>query len=155
MAAAGAEINLEAAESLSDCFGIEDQSFCKPLPKLPGLLRRLYQKLRNPVLIKDIPQKFYVKPFVNDLVALVVPTGQMLKIAPDRFKASRVLVIEIEGDKIAHPRFYARVIADMLTPAKLENLVSILGHHYAFIAPFSGRETDKKDIPVAKLPHRL
>ena len=152
MAAAGAEIDLEAAESHCESFGIEDQSFCKPLSKPPPLLWRLYQKLRNPVSIKDMPQKFHVKPFVNGLVALVAPTGQVLKIAPDRLNASRVLVIEIEGDKIAQPRFHARVIADMLTPEKLENLVSLPGHHYAFIAPFSERVTDKEDIPVAKDP---
>ncbi len=148
MAAAGSEINLDAAESHCDAYGIEDAVFCEP----PPFLWRIYQKLRNPVSIKDMPNHFHVEPFVNGLVAVVAPIGQGLKITPDRFHAFQVLVIEIEGDKIAQPRFHAQAIVDMLPPEKLVNLVSVPGHHYAFIAPFSKRVTAKDDIPVAKDP---
>lgn len=99
-----------------------------------------------------MPNWFSISPFVNGLVAVVAPIGQGLEIVPERFAASQVLVVAIEGDQIAQPRFHAEAIAAAVPPEQFAGIISVPGHHYAFIAPFSERVTDKEDIPVVKDP---
>ena len=64
----------------------------------------------------------------------------------------RVLVIAIEGDQIAQPRFHAEALAAAVPPDRLTGLVPVPGHHFGFIAPFPEWLTSKEDIPVAKDP---
>ena len=145
MAAAGAEIDLKAAEAHCEIHGDEDAAFCDP----PPLHWRLWQKLRNRVSFKEMPDRFFIQPFVNGSVAVVAPIGQGLKFPPKRFAAAQALVIAIEGDEIAQPRFHAAAIASALPPGRLAALHTVPGHHYAFIAPFAERVTSKEHIPVA------
>ena len=147
-AAAGAEIDLEAAKAHFDVHGNDDAAFCEDLP----FLWHLYQRLRKPVSIDNMPNRFSISPFVNGLVAVVAPIGQGLEIEPERFAASQVLVVAIEGDQIAQPRFHAEAIAAAVPPEQFAGIISVPGHHYAFIAPYSERVTDKEDIPVVKDP---
>ncbi len=148
LAAAGAEINLESAESHCATYPGEDAAFCES----PPILWRLYQRLRNPVSIRKKPDQFHVEPFINGLTAVIAPIGQGLEIAPERFDALKVLVIEIEGDLIAQPRFHAKNIVAILPAKKLADSLSVPGHHYAFIAPFADRVKSKENIPVAVDP---
>ena len=148
MAAAGAGIDLDAVEAHCDAHEEEDAAFCEA----PPLLWRLVQRLRKPVSIEDLPNQFSVEPFVSGSVALVAPIGQGLDISPERFVATRTLVIAIEGDRIAQPRFHASSIAAALPPERLSGFERVSGHHYAFIAPFPKWLTEKEDIPVAKDP---
>lgn len=99
-----------------------------------------------------MPNRFSISPFVNGLVAVVAPIGQGLEIVPERFAASQVLVVAIEGDQIAQPCFHAEAIAAAVPPEQFAGIISVPGHHYAFIAPYSERVTDKEDIPVVKDP---
>ena len=62
---------------------------------------------------------------------------------------SCMLVVAIEGDEIAQPRFHAAAIASALSSRRRAGMISVPGHHYAFIAPFAKRVTDKEHIPVA------
>lgn len=71
---------------------------------------------------------------------------------PERFAAARALVIAIDGDEIAQPRFHAAAIASALPSRRLAGMISVPGHHFAFIAPFAERVTDKEYIPVAVDP---
>ena len=148
IAAAGAGVDLDAAEAHCAAYGDEDATFCDP----PPFLWRLWQWMRKPVSLEDMPNRFFVEPFVNGSVAVVAPIGQGLAIDSERFASPRVLVIAIEGDKIAQPRFHAEAVAAALPPERLSGFVSVSAHHFAFIAPFPERLTAKKDIPIAKDP---
>ena len=148
IAAAGAGIDLGVVEVHCDAHGVEDAAFCEP----PPLLWRIVQRLRNPVSIEDMPDRFFVEPFVTGSVAAVAPIGQGLEIVPEDFVAARVLVIAIEGDRIAQPRFHAEALAAAVPPGRLEGLLSVPGHHFGFIAPFPEWLTSKEDIPVAEDP---
>lgn len=148
MAAAGAGIDLGAVETHCDAHGDEDAAFCEP----PPLLWRLVQGLRKPVSVEDMPDRFFVEPVVNGSVAVIAPIGQGLEVAPEDFVATRVLVVAIEGDRIAQPRFHAEALAAALPPGRLAGFVSVPGHHHGFIAPFPEWLTSKEDIPVAEDP---
>ena len=145
MAAAGAAIDLKAAKAHCDVHGDEDAAFCDA----PPVLWRLWQWFRAPASLDEMPDRSSAKPFVNGSVAVVAPIGQGLKIAPEHLVASRALVIAIEGDVIAQPRFHASAIALALPPNRLAGFVTVPGHHFAFIAPFAKRVTDNEHIPVA------
>lgn len=145
MAAAGADIDLKAAEAHCEAHGDEDAAFCDP----PPLVWRLWQRFRNRVSFEEMPDRFSVKPFVNGSVAVVAPIGQGLKFSQERFDAASALVIAIEGDVIAQPRFHAAAIASALPPERLAALHTVRGHHFAFIAPFAERVTSRENIPVA------
>lgn len=148
LAAAGAEINLESARSHCAIYPDEDAAFCDD----PPFLWQLFQKLRNPVSMPNMPDQFHVEPIVNGSIAVIAPIGQGLKIVPEHFYASKVLVIEIEEDEIAQPRFHAEYIVSMLSTKKLADSLSVPGHHFAFINPFSDRVRSKENIPVAVDP---
>lgn len=145
MAGAGATIDLKAAESHCEAHGDEDAAFCDP----PPFFWQLWQRLRNRVSFKEMPDRFSMKPFVNGSLAVVAPIGQGLKFSPERFAAARALVIAIEGDVIAQPRFHAAAVASALPPERLVALRTVPGHHFAFIAPFAERVTSREHIPVA------
>ena len=148
IAAAGAGINLDLVEAHCASHGDEDAAFCEP----PPLLWRFWQWLRKPVPIEAMPDRFFVEPFVNGSVAVVAPIGQGLEIVPERFIAARALVVPIEGDEIAQPRFHARAIAAALPPERFAGLYPVSGHHFAFIAPFPKWLTAEEEIPVARDP---
>ena len=148
IAAAGAGIDLGAVETHCDAHGDDDAVFCEP----PPLWWRIVQRIRKPVSIEDMPDRFFVEPFVDGSIAVVAPIGQGLEIVSDDFVATRVLVVAIEGDRIAQPHFHAEALAAALPPARLADFVSVPGHHYAFIAPFPEWLTSKEDIPVARDP---
>lgn len=148
LAAAAAGIDLNAVAAHCTAHGNEDAAFCEP----PPLLWRLVQRLRKPVSIEDMPNQFFVEPFVNGRVAVVAPMGQGLRFVPEHFVAVRTTVIAIEGDDIVPPPFHAEPLASALPPERLAGFVSVVGRHYAFIAPFPEWLTSKEDVPVAKDP---
>ena len=148
IAAGGAVVDLDAAQAHCALHGDEDAAFCDP----PPFLWRLWQWARNPVSVPDAPNRFFVEPFINGSIAVVAPIGQGLIIDSERILSPRLLVIAIEGDNIAQPRFHAEAIAAALPRERLSGYVSVPAHHFAFIAPFSDRVTAKRKIPIAQDP---
>lgn len=151
LAAAGAGVDLGRAESHCNSHGDVDEEFCG-FPDTTLRLRQFWERMSNPVPMEEMPNVYRVDPYVNGRVAVIAPVGQILEPRLHDVIATQTLVVAIKGDRIAQPRFHARMIADGLPRDRFSGLVEMTGHHYAFIAPFPKWLTDRESIPVAKDP---
>jgi hypothetical protein len=90
-----------------------------------------------------------LKPMINGSISLIAPIAHVVKIEEQTMSHNKLLLIGLNQDIIAKPKYHAEVIAaDFSSNTKTEYL-AIDGHHVAFIAPFPKWILDKEYIPVA------
>ena len=160
MHAAGTGINLDLIATHCDKYSEEDVNFCSFGPSFPERIMEWLSSLfdsptsdsSTSIEIADMPNQSSVEPFINGAVAVVGSLGQGLEINAARLAAQKVLVVAIAGDDITPPRFHSEILAAMIPAHRSAGLISVPGHHYAFIAPFPERVTAYEYIPVAQDP---
>ena len=142
---AGATFNSMHSDKYCEENGRIDAEFCEA-PN--DHTYRILKSLRNDVELPETSDPFHNPPLINGNLVLVAPVTQGLSLnSLGTVKSLNILAID--GDVIAKPEFHAEPIFET-APAEIKGeLWSIKGHHFAFIAPFPKRITDKEHIPVA------
>lgn len=148
--AAGASIDLPAG--LAHCERENDPAFCEPPAFLDRWTTKYYRKVTTPELNREIAPVHFPFGFVNGGVAIVAPLGQGVGLDPNTFLANGVMVVGLERDTIALPRFHASNIDAVFSEHVKTEYHLMDAHHSAFIAPFAKRVTDREHIPVAVDP---
>ncbi len=146
--AAGAEFASERAAQHCREHGRSDAGFCED----PGWIHRLVQAFRqHDVKLRKTPDPFRHAPLVTGKVVLVAPVYQGINPEPP-LSMTALSVFAIEGDTVAMPEYHARPVFEAVDRDTPSDFQALPGRHYAFIAPFPKRLTEKEDFPVARDP---
>ena len=149
MLAAGAGFSSQRVYDYCRAQEEADPEFCEG----PGFISRLLQLFqKEPNLpLPPTTDPFRNPPLITGKAVLVAPVYQGLDIEQP-LSMTNLMVITIEGDKIAKPKFHAKPLIEAAKSQIQTDLENVAGHHFAFIAPFPKWLTDKEDIFVAKDP---
>lgn len=147
MLASGAGFSSDLFEAHCDANDREDGEFCDG----PGFFYHLIQWfMRDAPDMRAASDPFYNPPFITGKAIVIAPIFQGIDIDAEQSLSMEALtVIAIEGDKIAKPKFHAKPLFEAAKGQVDAHFYAVPGHHFAFIAPFPKRITEKEHIPVA------
>ena len=145
--AAGASIDLEAARA--HCEAEDDPAFCEEQPFYQRWMVKFRREVTTPDLNREIAPLYFSFGFVNGGVAVVAPVGQGIGVDPNTFQANSVMVVGLDQDTIALPRYHASYLNELFSEHVETEYHLMEAHHSAFIAPFAKRVPNVERIPAA------
>jgi predicted dienelactone hydrolase len=107
LAAAGATISLDLYEAYCQINHQTDAEFCDD----PGFVQRRNKILKKPVTMKPEGHMVRLKPMINGSISLIAPIAHVVKIEEQTMSHNKLLIIGLNQDIIAKPKYHAEVIA--------------------------------------------
>lgn len=129
--AAGANLEQDAIDAHCKRHADEDMDLCSndPVSAVKQKLGALFSNFSRASSIEAASRSVSV----HGAVAVVAPMGQGLAFQRDQLLVSRLLSVAIDGDVIRPPQYHANAIYKALPG--ISTLLTVPGHHYAFLAP--------------------